>query len=119
MDVSSTSMKVASMTDTATSHGLIPVLESLALTARNSLIHPDTGRHRHPRAEQMAGPHRLIQNDFHRHALHHFHIIPRRVFGRHQAEARPRTRLDAVHMAVERCLRISIHLYLDRLAGPH
>ena len=43
----------------------------------------------------------------------------RTIGARHQAEARSRTRLDAVHAALERGLRISIHFYLNWLPGPH
>ena len=72
IDVSSTSMKVASITESVIHHGLIFVPEDRAFiirvvecfTARSA--DPDLRRHRHPRPKHILRAGSRVQSDLHR-----------------------------------------------------
>src|SRR5213594_317412 len=104
MDVSSTSMNVASVTVMALTQGLtVPsgirslarilfriALETPAPTVStydrcnpylySGLIRNHRRVHIHPRAQNRLLRRNRVQHDLHRNPLHHFHVIPRRVF---------------------------------------
>src|SRR6202042_862345 len=105
MLVSITSMKVASETVSATNHGLTLILEpvwpDVVSIDSHRLSHLYARLDGHSGREQMifnvglAG----IEDDFHRHALYDFHVIPRRIFRWEQAEAGAAAVLNAVDFA--------------------
>ena len=62
----------------------------------------------------------LIENHFHRNALHHFDVVAGGVFGRQQAEARARCGGDAIDVpAVLAAAAVGIDFKLDLLADVH
>src|SRR5882672_1892512 len=142
MDVSSTSMNVASVTVMAITQGLIVpsgirsfarilfriALETPALTVStyyrcnpylySALIRNHRRVHVHPRPQNRLLRRNGVQHDLHGNPLHHFHVIPRRVFRRQQAQHRTRRPRDRIHMPAER-LPIRIHLHFGLLSGLH
>ena len=100
--VSSTTMKVAIETTTATSQGLrSPAAERLGPSRAGawSLIALSRRHDRHAGAELHVG--RLVEHDLDRYALHDLDVIAGRVFGRQQAERGAAAGLDAVDVTME------------------
>src|SRR6266581_6150051 len=141
MDVSSTSMNVASVTVTAITQGLIVpsgilsfarILFRIALESRpvvstycppapylySGLIRDHRGVHVHSRPQNRLLRRNRVQHDLHGNPLHHFHVIPGRVFRRQQAQHRARRSRDRVHVPAER-LPVRIHFHFRFLSRPH
>ena len=103
--VSSTSMKVANITEIAMSQGLIDERGSMIREITSSIIlyflvfRIHRRRHRHARPQQMLGILTRVEHDLHGHALHDLHEVAGRVFRRQQAEARAGRAGDAVDLA--------------------
>src|SRR5580700_3059197 len=168
IDVSSTSMNVASVTVTAITHGLIDpsgilsLASNLCLIARSisfayallgvaslyrllrmtaqltffitlhreslcrsircpnsrgvsssALLRNDRRVHIHPRPQHRFVGRNWIQHDLHWYPLHHFHVVPRRVFRRQQTEHSARRPRNRIHMPAERhSIRIDFHFRL-------
>src|SRR3954469_14147476 len=93
--VSSTSMKVANITDTAMSHGLI------CFTGADISLRVHRGNDRHPGAQLAIRILPGVEHDLHRDALNDFDEIAGRIFRRQQAEARAGCGRDALHVSVE------------------
>src|SRR5439155_21779618 len=117
--VSSTSMKVANITEMATIQGL---------TWRDSLTSPPINHKSfrvHRRHNRHAGPQQMLrilprlEHDLHRHALDNLHVVPSRVLARQQAEPRAGGRRNAVDVTLELLAAVRIHLDGGPLAGPH
>src|ERR1051326_1145439 len=144
--VSSTSMKVANITETAINHGLTCLCSVIAdrvagvacaggrpyvnlRASFTSRLAPSPGPepllrihrrvHRHPWPQQMLGILPLLEDDLHRHALHDFHEVPGSVLRRQQAEARARRAGDRIHLAVEIAAAERVHVHARALAGTH
>ena len=66
----------------------------------------------------MVGGQRLVEKNFHRHALDDFDVIAGRVFRRQQAECRAAASLNAVHVRAQRFAE-RVNLHERRLAGLH
>src|SRR5260370_11683758 len=142
IDVSSTSMNVASVTVTAITHGLIvrsgslSVARSLfliALESRSQSVLRTTALFRilnswlirnHRRVYVHSRPqHRLllrnrVQHDLHRYALHYLYVIAGRVFRRQQAQHGSRRARNRVHAPAKR-LPVRVHLHFRFLTGLH
>src|SRR5258708_19648267 len=67
----------------------------------------------------MLGIRRFVENDLDGQALNNLHVIAGRVLRRKQREARAGARLEAVNMALENSIGISVHFYPDWLPGAH
>ena len=61
----------------------------------------------------------FVKNNFHRHALDHFDVIAHRIFRRQQTEPRAGPGLQAVHLAFELLVWISVHAQFNRLSRLH
>src|SRR5262245_24909932 len=123
-EVSNTSMKVASMTETAISQGLNPgfhasaactVLDSALIVVSRCSLHRDFRIDRHARADGVLRIRLFIKDDLHRHALDNFDIVAGRVFRRQNAESSSGSALDTVHMAFEHLAGIGVDLDFGRL----
>src|ERR1700682_1130671 len=126
MLVSSTSMKVASVTVSAIIHGFTAggvyaaLVGSVAAAASlisptpsfhpqtvfhtdpispRPLFHPDLGLHRHTQTQRVILILTRLKYDFRGYALHNFYVIARGIFGRQKAEARARCARNALDMA--------------------
>src|SRR3974377_1290404 len=121
IDVSSTSMNVASVTVTAITHGLIDPsgirsfdLIPSSMFQRKSLPWSvrNYGRfHVHARPQHRHVRGNRIEHDLYRNALHHFHVVARRIFRRQQAQHRSRGPRERIHMPRERlAVRVDIHI---------
>src|SRR5262245_2451981 len=117
--VSSTSMKVASITATATIHGLAGVLIRDCYGGPLPSASVDGGRHRHARPQQVIRVLAGVEHDLHRHPLDHLDEVAAGVLGRQQAEARPRGRGDAFHLALEGLPAVGVDLDVGHLPYPH
>src|SRR5262249_19811790 len=134
MVVSSTSMKLASATTMAISHGLAPLpLAAVGapawidatLIATPAAVHragawiDSHGRdHRHARPERDVGR-RIVHNDLDRHALHDLDVVAGGVLGRQQRERGAGSRLNAVDVTADGALRIGVDVERHRLSRPH
>src|SRR5947209_1622109 len=104
MEMSSSSMKAASPTVGATTHGLTPAraLDAdpapAAVVSVIALPHLDARHHRHARAERARRVRRVVEHDLDRHALHHLDVVAGGILGRQQAEHRAAAGLEAVEM---------------------
>src|SRR5438067_6287860 len=81
--VSSTSMKVLLITAMATSHGFTPA----GFCSGMNLFRQNRRHHRHPRPQQMLRVLALLEENFHRHALHYFYVIARGILRRKETSA--------------------------------
>src|SRR5581483_12029660 len=133
--VSSTSMKVANMTATATIQGLTGfsalMASSCALRSGGcgrASDHAGRGAplfrvhrrdDRHARTQDVLRVLAFVEHDLHRHALHDFDVVAGGVFGGQQAEPRARGRGDAVDLAAELAPSVGIDLDGDPLAWAH
>src|SRR5579864_2235333 len=61
---------------------------------------PDLGRYRFPGTQLVIVVRAGIENDLDRDALHYFHVIPRSIFWRQQAEARAAGSGNALDLSV-------------------
>src|ERR1700692_5038387 len=115
MVVSSTSMKVATATRTAMIQGFASPYSPLAAASgiARSGTDGDGGNDRHARSQFNVGT--LVEGNLHRHALHHFHIIARGIFGRQQTERGSAARLNAVDLAGEAAAAERVNSDID---GP-
>src|SRR6185312_5986992 len=136
MLVSSTSMKVAMVTVSATAHGLCLGLHSLcAMGAANSricglsvtagislsserLAHLYFRFRRHAWTEKMILVLVRIENDAHRNALHNLHVVSRCILWGKEAEARSADAADCQNFAFIVATGC-IHFDIDWLAGLH
>src|SRR2546429_2632111 len=142
MDVSSTSMNVASVTLTAISQGLIVPSGNLSLVrilsriASNlwpcavstyyrsnpypysTLIRNHRRIHVHPRPQDGLLRRNRVQHDLHGDPLHDFHVISRRVLRRQQAQHGTRCPRNRIHSSAE-SLSVRIHLDFCFLPGLH
>src|SRR6201996_8159172 len=105
--VSSTSMKVASETTMAISHGLWSPAAERGNEAEDEATSPASldrhaGLDRHARADvvllQLLG---MVEHDLDRHALRHLDVVAGRVLGRQRAEVAARGALEALHVGRE------------------
>src|ERR1700734_4166602 len=101
MATSNTSIKVATETITAISHGLRTPAAERGRLESDMLLHPDVRRHRHAWLDQIVLQSVVIEGDLHRQPLHDLHIVAGGIFGRQHAELTPRPRLKAVDVAAE------------------
>src|SRR5208282_3491375 len=108
MVVSSTSMKVGTITAAAISHGLTPIRDSLAAISENPLFHPRARFDGHAGAERQLGVWDGVEENLHRDALHHFNEIAGRIFRREDSETGASGGLKAVDVAVEVAAGISV-----------
>ena len=60
----------------------------------------------------------FFKYQFHRHALHHLDVVAGGIFGRKQAEARPGSSANAVHVGAIVAV-VSVHVNRRGLAGVH
>src|SRR5689334_1369046 len=79
MEVSITSMNVASVTVSATAHGLCPGCQP-SDSRFAMLLHPDLRLDAHPGAQALQSRLAALEAQPHRQTLHHLHEIPGRVF---------------------------------------
>src|SRR6516162_2902862 len=88
IEMSSTSMKAAKPTVTATSHGL-NLLGTPVCTDRIGalLSHPHTRHDRHPGAQREMRIGRRVEDDLDRHALYHLDVVPGSILRRQQVES--------------------------------
>ena len=110
-DVSSTSITVASITETAMSHGLKlgthccgASTSAIGLAEVASLPDLDARLSRHARSQQKLVRRILVKYDLYRHPLDDLDEITRRVLSRQQAEPRARSGLKALDLAAKRLL---------------
>src|SRR5580704_2218566 len=83
IDVSRSSMNVASVTVTAMNHGL---MDGFPFDTAALSTHVDCGLDRHSRPQQVLFVLILIEPDSHGESLHYLDVVPGRVLGRKQAE---------------------------------
>ena len=119
MEVSSTSMNVASVTVSA----MIQGLTADARRRRRSMVavaalisNPDLGLDRHAGTQLVILVCTGFEDDLHRNALHDFHVVAGGVFRRQQAEARAAGAGDAVDLAVVGSA-VGVDVDGDALAG--
>src|SRR5882724_647705 len=62
---------------------------------------------------------RLVEDDFDRHALDDFDVVPRCIFGWNQTELCSSTCLEAVDMSFEHLIRVGVYGDVHRLARRH
>src|SRR5262245_1523950 len=118
--VSSTSMKVANITEMAMIHGLIGFCS--VMEARNSpwLLFRVHGRDdRHPGPQQSFGILRGVEHDLHGDALDDFDEVAGGILRRQQAEARAGRAGDAVHFALELASAERVDFDFGALAWTH
>src|SRR5256885_8999480 len=142
MDVSSTSMNVASVTVTAITQGLIVpsgILSLVRILSRiasnlwpcavstyyrsnpypySTLIRNHRRIHVHPRPQDGLLRRNRVQHDLHGDPLHDFHVISRRVLRRQQAQHGTRCPRNRIHSSAE-SLSVRIHLDFCFLPGLH
>src|SRR5262245_16599982 len=111
--VSSTSMKVANITEMAMIQGLtsLPSLTGLSRVHR--------GERRHAGPEAVLGILAGIECDANGYALHHLHEVAGRVFWRKDAEPRAGCPGDALDLALERAAAVGIDFDVGPLPRPH
>src|SRR6185295_1165096 len=117
--VSKTSIKVPNITATAIIQGLTWGMDELCCSITLPLLHSDFDQHRHAGPELALDLLAFIENNFHRNALHHFHVITGGVFRRQQAESCARSVSNAVHMPLENAASVCVHRDTRGLAGMH
>src|SRR5580704_10843817 len=90
IDVSSSSMKVASVTVTAMNHGLTEdrLMDGFPFDTAALSTHVDCGLDRHSRPQQVLFVLILIEPDSHGESLHYLDVVSGSVLGREQAEQR-------------------------------
>src|SRR6266568_6415517 len=115
--VSSTSMKVLSITATAMIHGLTTGVASGRWFAM--LFRKHRGLDGEPGPQQMLGVLSGVKDDFDRHSLHHLDIIPGGVFRRQDAELFPGRCRDRVHAPLKFAPAERVHGEFGPLARPH
>src|SRR5215468_9406988 len=124
--VSSTSMKVASITEMAMIHGLMFGCSSAMASKPSALVSPSPYLSRkdrwfsgESRPQQPLGILIGIQHDLDRHALHHLDEVPSRVFRRQQREPGAGGAGDAVDFAGEFLAADRVDLHGRPLARTH
>src|SRR5439155_13757271 len=115
--VSSTSMKVLSITATAMIQGLTTGAASGRWFA--ILFRKHRGLGGEPGPQQMLGVLSGVKDDFDRHPLHDLDIIASCVFGRQDAELLTGRRGDGVHAPVKFSPAKRVHGDVGPLARPH
>src|SRR5271167_3207102 len=127
MEVSSTSMNVASVTVTAITQGLIEpsgilsfalILSSIAFGVALLLVRNYRRVYVHPRTKHRDVWRNRIENDFYRDALHHFHVIARGVFRRQKAQDRSGGTGNGIEVARKR-FAVGVHFDVRLLTGLH
>src|ERR1700745_2698974 len=139
MEVSSTSMNVASVTVTAITQGLIEpsgirnfdrnlsfplrleIISSLAdflCVKSRSSVRERCRHHVHSRSQNRLLWGNWIENDFYRHALDNLYVISRGVFRRQQTQHRAGRSSDRINMT-RKSLAVSGHRHFDLLARLH
>ena len=86
---------------------------------RRRLIDPNRRHDRHAEGQEPIDLGGLVEDDLHRHALHHLDVVAGGVLRRQQAEAGAGAGLQTVDMAAQRPVGIGVDGDLDRLARPH
>src|SRR5512145_460728 len=113
--VSMISIRVGSITVTATIHLLSPIAPT-ALPKRfppfMSLREEHRGDDGHPDPQDMAGVFSLREDDLDRDPLDDLDVVPRRVLRREEGEGGAGPRHDAVHRPAERLSGIGVHVDL-------
>src|ERR1700692_1852235 len=136
MEVSSTSMNVASVTVSAITQGLIDpsgirnfemslffmalaISRSVSMTTfSDALFRDHRGVHVHSRPQNRYILRDRIENDLYGNALHNLHVVAGGVFRRQQAQHRARCAGDGIDMAAK-CAAVGIDLYFRFLPGLH
>src|SRR6266404_5485354 len=139
IEVSSTSINVASVTVTAITQGLIEpsgirnfdrnlsftlrleILSSLAgflCVKSRSSVRERCRHHVHSRSQNRLLWRNRIENDFYRHALYDLHVISRGVFRRQQTQHRASRSSDRINMT-RKSLAVSVHFHFHLLARLH
>src|SRR6267142_1182940 len=67
----------------------------------------------------MLGIRQLVEDDLDRQTLNDLHVVSSRVLRWQQCEARAGAGLEAVNMAPDNSIGISVHFYPDWLPGAH
>src|SRR3984893_3678214 len=100
IDVSSSSMKVASVTVTAMNHGLIAGFSVDMKSPETSSVDIHGWLDGHARPQQVPGILIFVEPDSHWEPLHNLHVVPRRVLRRKQAKERTSGARKALNFAL-------------------
>src|SRR5581483_89389 len=111
--VSSTSMKVANITATATIQGLTVLCSAITLPCVNRAGHRQTG------PELMLRIGIRLEHELHRYPLHHLYVVAGRVLGGKQTESRAGSGRNAVHVRLKLPAAERINRDLRLLPHPH
>src|SRR5258708_4514797 len=119
--VSSTSMKVPNITATAMIQGLTSRPRGERDVKGGSLpsFREDGGDHGHARPKAVLLVLARLEDDLHRQPLHDLDVVPGRVLGGEEAEARASGGGDAVHVAAVLPPAVGVHQDHRGLARTH